>query len=116
LSLGAFRVRSYRFQWSADLLTSWASEMETIILAWYVLTSTGSVLLLTVFGSLQFLGTWSHRCSACWAIGWAREDAVRDARDLEGLASGMTGLAWPGPSARMGLALATLTGLVAPTT
>jgi len=57
LSLGAFRVRSYRFQWSADLLTSWASEMENIILGWYVLTSTGSVLWLTAFGSLQYLGT-----------------------------------------------------------
>jgi len=57
LSLGAFRVRSYRFQWSADLLASWAFEMESIILGWYILTKTGSVLLLTVFGSLQFLGT-----------------------------------------------------------
>jgi len=53
----AFRVRSFRFQWPADLLTSWAFEMETLILGWYVLTATGSVLLLTVFGSLQFLGT-----------------------------------------------------------
>jgi predicted MFS family arabinose efflux permease len=31
--------------------------METIILAWYVLVQTGSVLLLTAFGSLMFLGT-----------------------------------------------------------
>jgi MFS family permease len=31
--------------------------METIILGWYVIVSTGSVVLLTVFGSLQFLGT-----------------------------------------------------------
>jgi MFS family permease len=31
--------------------------METLILAWYVLVNTGSVLMLTVFGSLQFLGT-----------------------------------------------------------
>jgi len=31
--------------------------METLILGWYVMVSTGSVLLLTVFGSLQFLGT-----------------------------------------------------------
>jgi MFS family permease len=31
--------------------------METLILGWYVLVQTGSVLLLTVFGSLQFLGT-----------------------------------------------------------
>lgn len=55
--LAAFRVRSFRFQWPADLLTSWAFEMETIILGWYVMVHTGSVLLLTVFGSLQFLGT-----------------------------------------------------------
>jgi MFS family permease len=39
------------------LLTSWAFEMETIILGWYVMVQTGSVLLLTAFGSLQFLGT-----------------------------------------------------------
>src|SRR6185295_2361811 len=57
LILAAFRVRSFRYQWPADLLTSWASEMESIILGWYVMVHTGSVLLLTVFGSLQFLGT-----------------------------------------------------------
>ena len=55
--LAAFRVRSFRFQWPADLLTSWAFEMETLILGWYVMVQTGSVFLLTVFGSLQFLGT-----------------------------------------------------------
>ena len=55
--LAAFRVKSFRFQWPADLLTSWAFEMETLILGWYVIVQTGSVLLLTVFGSLQFLGT-----------------------------------------------------------
>jgi predicted MFS family arabinose efflux permease len=57
LSLGAFRIRSFRFQWSSDLLTSWAFEMETVILGWYVMVNTGSVLWLTAFGSLQFLGT-----------------------------------------------------------
>jgi len=31
--------------------------METLILGWYVMVHTGSVLLLTAFGSLQFLGT-----------------------------------------------------------
>jgi len=55
--LAAFRIRSFRFQWSADLLTSWAFEMETIVLGWYVMVHTGSVLWLTAFGSLQFLGT-----------------------------------------------------------
>jgi MFS family permease len=57
LIVAAFRVRSFRFQWPADLLTSWAFEMESLILGWYVMVQTGSVLLLTVFGSLQFLGT-----------------------------------------------------------
>jgi MFS family permease len=57
LILAAFRVRSFRFQWPADLLTSWAFEMETLILGWYVMAQTGSVLLLTLFGSAQFLGT-----------------------------------------------------------
>ncbi len=57
MTLAAFRVRSFRFQWPADLLTSLAFEMETIILGWYVMVQTGSVLLLTVFGSLLFLGT-----------------------------------------------------------
>ena len=55
--LAPFGTRSFRFQWPADLLTSWAFEMETIILGWYVLVETGSVLWLTVFGALQYLGT-----------------------------------------------------------
>ena len=57
MTLAAFRVRSFRFQWPADLLASWAFEMETLILSWYVLVQTGSVLVLTAYGSLQFLGT-----------------------------------------------------------
>jgi MFS family permease len=52
-----FRVRSFRFQWPADLATSWAFEMETLILGWYVLVETESVLLLTLFASLQYIGT-----------------------------------------------------------
>src|SRR3954470_17398684 len=55
--LAPFATRSFRFQWSADLLTSWAFEMETIILGWYVLVETGSVLWLTMFGASQYLGT-----------------------------------------------------------
>jgi predicted MFS family arabinose efflux permease len=55
--LQPFQVRSFRFQWPADLATSWAMEMEVLILGWYVLVETGSVLWLTVFGSLQFTGT-----------------------------------------------------------
>ena len=51
------RVRSFRIQWPSDLLTSCAFEMETLILGWYVLAETGSVLLLSVFGALLFVGT-----------------------------------------------------------
>ena len=52
-----FRVRSYRFQWPADLCASWGFEMENIILGYYVLVETQSVLMLSVFGALQYLGT-----------------------------------------------------------
>jgi predicted MFS family arabinose efflux permease len=56
-ALAPFRIRHYRFLWPADLLTSSAFEMETLILGWYVLVETGSVLLLTVFASLGYVGT-----------------------------------------------------------
>ena len=56
-ALAPFQIRSFRFQWPADLLASWALEMEAVILGWFVLVSTGSVLALAVFGSLQYLGT-----------------------------------------------------------
>ena len=55
--LAPFSVRSFRFQFPGDLLTSWAGEMEILILGWYIITATGSVLLLTVYGSLQYAGT-----------------------------------------------------------
>jgi predicted MFS family arabinose efflux permease len=56
-ALAPFRIKNYRFQWPADLLTSWAFEMETLVLGWYILVETGSVLLLTVFASLTYVGT-----------------------------------------------------------
>jgi predicted MFS family arabinose efflux permease len=49
-------VRSFRFQWPADLATSWAFEMEALILGWYILTATGSVQLLVLFGALAWVG------------------------------------------------------------
>ena len=52
-----FRIRNFRLQWPADLAMSWAFEMETLILSWYVLVETKSVWLLTVFASLQYIGT-----------------------------------------------------------
>ena len=56
-ALAPFRVRSFRFQWPADLATSWAFEMEALILGWYVLTATGSVQQLVIFGALAWLGS-----------------------------------------------------------
>src|ERR1700742_3310291 len=56
-ALAPFRIRSYRFQWPADMLTSWAFEMETLILGWYVLVATNSVVMLTVYGASLYGGT-----------------------------------------------------------
>ena len=55
--LAPFHVRSFRFQWPADLFTSWAFEMENLILGWFVLSSTGSVESLVLFGALVWLGS-----------------------------------------------------------
>ncbi len=56
-ALAPFGTRSFRYQWPADLCTAWALEMETIILGWYVLVESGSVVQLTVFGALMYGGT-----------------------------------------------------------
>ena len=56
-ALAPFRIRSFRFQWPADLCTSWAFEMEVLILGWYVLVESGSVQLLVLFGALQYAGS-----------------------------------------------------------
>ena len=55
--LSAFRIQSYRFQWGSDLLNSWAFEMETLILGWFVLVTTDSPFLLAAFAALTFSGT-----------------------------------------------------------
>jgi MFS family permease len=52
-----FAVRSFRFQWPADLATSWAFEMEALILGWYILTATGSVQQLVIVAALVWLGS-----------------------------------------------------------
>lgn len=56
-ALAPFGTRSFRFQWPADLCTAWALEMETLILGWYVLVESGSVVQLTLFGALMYVGT-----------------------------------------------------------
>ncbi len=55
--LAPFRVRAFLFQWPADLLTNCGIEMEILMLGWFILTETRSVLLLTVFAALRYLGT-----------------------------------------------------------
>jgi len=55
--LAPFQVRNFRRQFPADMLTSWGIEMEVLILGWYILTETGSVLLLSLYSSLQYTGT-----------------------------------------------------------
>lgn len=55
--LAPFQLRGYRFLWIADLFTASAIEMEILILGWYVLTTTGSVVMLTLLGSVHYIGT-----------------------------------------------------------
>ena len=52
-----FAVKSFRFQWPADLAVAWAFEMEALILGWYVLVATGSVKLLVLYGAVQWAGS-----------------------------------------------------------
>jgi MFS family permease len=52
-----FAVRSFRFQWPADLATAWAFEMEALILGWYILSTTGSVQQLVTVAALAWLGS-----------------------------------------------------------
>jgi MFS family permease len=56
-ALAPFGIRNYRFQWPSDLLTSWAFEVENLVLGWYIMVETGSVLLLTLLASLNYVGT-----------------------------------------------------------
>ncbi len=111
-----FKVRGFLFQWPADLLTNWAIEMELLILGWYILVETRSVLLLTLFGSLRFLGTliapmfgmagdkFGHRNVLC---------AMRSVYTV--LAAVMTALALAGELQPIHvMILATLAGLVRP--
>ena len=52
-----FKVRSFCFQWPADLAASFAFEMEILVLGWYVLVESGSVMMLVLYGALQYFGS-----------------------------------------------------------
>ena len=54
--LESLRIRSFRYQWGADLFATWAAEMETLLLGWYVLVDTGSPFLVGLVGALRFGG------------------------------------------------------------
>ncbi|MDA1279098.1 MAG: MFS transporter [Chloroflexi bacterium] len=51
------RFGDYRYVWSSEALNLWASEMETIVLAIFVLRDTNSPLLVGLIGALKFGGT-----------------------------------------------------------
>ena len=82
-----FRIRGYRFQWPADLLVSWAFEMETLILGWYVLVETGSVLYLTIYGALLYGGTLIAPISAAMTSTISGVTAPRKAKVISVAAS-----------------------------
>ena len=114
--IAPFRVRGFLLQWPADLLTNCGIEMEILILGWYILVETQSVLLLTLFGALRYLGTliaplfgmagdkFGHRNVLC---------AMR--ATYATLATIMTGLAFAGLLTPIPVFIAaTLAGLVRP--
>ncbi len=56
-ALAPFEVKAFRYQWPSDILVSFALEMENLILGWYILAETRSVVMLTAFAGLQFAGS-----------------------------------------------------------
>lgn len=55
--LSAFEIPSFRYQWPADLLSSWALEMEVLILNWYVALEFRSATISALFAGLQYFGS-----------------------------------------------------------
>jgi MFS family permease len=118
-SLGApapFRIRSYRFQWPADLLTSWAFEMETLILGWYVLVETNSVVMLTAFGALLYGGTLIAPIVGVWSDRVGHRAMLTAMRAGYAMVAGLLmTLAFTGTlKPEIVLVLAALTGLMRP--
>jgi MFS family permease len=111
-----FRIRSYRFQWPADLLISWAFEMETIILGWYVLVTTNSVVWLTLYGASLYGGTLIAPIVGVWSDRVGHRNMLTAMRSAyAAVAAIMTVLASTG-TLRPGivLVLSAMTGLVRP--
>ena len=111
-----FRIRSYRFQWPADLLTSWAFEMETLVLGWYVLVETNSVVMLTIFGALLYGGTLIAPLVGVWSDRLGHRNMLSGMRAIYALvAATLMSMAFAGTlNPTIVLVLAALTGLVRP--
>ena len=114
--LAPFRTRSFRFLWPADLATAWAMEMETLVLGWYVLVETGSVLMLTAFGSLMYMGTLVSPVVGMLGDRWGLGRVLTLLRlSYAGFASLILALALAGVLTPVAvLAVAALSGLVRP--
>ena len=115
-ALAPFRIRSYRFQWPADLLTSWAFEMETLVLGWYVLVETNSVVMLTVFGALLYGGTLIAPIVGVWSDRVGHRNMLSAMRAVYALvAATLMALAFTGQlRPTVVLVLAAFTGIVRP--
>jgi MFS family permease len=115
-ALVPFQIRSYRFQWPADLLTSWAFEMENLILGWYVLVETNSVVWLTIFGASLYGGTLIAPLFGVWSDRVGHRYMLTGMRAAYALvAAVLTVLAFTGtlrPS--IVIVLSAITGLVRP--
>jgi len=55
--LRSFQVRNYRFLWASSTSVRFAEQMQLLVLSWFVVTGTESLLLLGLFGALRFSGT-----------------------------------------------------------
>ncbi len=53
----AFRQRDFRYVWSSEMLHLWATEMENLVLAWFILSDTGSPFQVGLIGATRFGGT-----------------------------------------------------------
>ncbi|MDA0232020.1 MAG: MFS transporter [Chloroflexi bacterium] len=53
----ALRQRDFRLIWSSEMLHLWGTEMENLVLAWFILSDTGSPLQVGLIGATRFGGT-----------------------------------------------------------
>lgn len=112
----AFRVPSFRYQFGADSLTSWAVEMEILVLGWYVLTETDSPFLLALIGAARYAGSVLTPFLGTLADRLPRKHMLIAVRGVFALlALGLAGLAFTGQLVPWhAFAAATINGLARP--